>query len=212
MTIIDISPRISPRLAVFPGDTPASRQVLLDRRQGAPVTLSALTATVHLGAHVDAPSHYGTDAPAIHERSLVPYIGPCRVIRVRARARQRIEMTDLAGPIDAPRVIIATGSYPDPERWTDDFAALAPALVDELHARGVVLIGVDTPSVDLADSKDLPAHQRFLLHDMAILEGLVLEDVPEGKYELIALPLPLEGFDASPVRAVLRPLQSPGAP
>jgi arylformamidase len=68
----------------------------------------------------------------------------------------------------------------------------------------VRLIGIDTPSVDLFTSKDLPAHQRFLANDMAILEGLVLHEVPPGRYELIALPLKLAGFDASPVRAVLR--------
>ena len=77
-------------------------------------------------------------------------------------------------------------------------------MVDGLHAQGVRLVGIDTPSVDLFESKDLPAHKRFLANDMAILEGLVLGDVPEGCYELIALPLRLVGFDASPVRAVLR--------
>ena len=101
---------------------------------------------------------------------------------------------------------------PIPTVFTEDFAALAPELVDAWHARGVRLIGIDTPSVDLFDSKDLPAHRRFLAHDMAILEGLVLADVPEGRYELIALPLALVGFDASPVRAVLRELPALSRP
>jgi len=79
-----------------------------------------------------------------------------------------------------------------------------PELVEELHRQGVKLIGIDTPSVDLFDSKDLPSHRQFLKFDMAILEGLLLKDVPEGLYELIALPLKLVGFDASPVRAILR--------
>jgi arylformamidase len=73
-----------------------------------------------------------------------------------------------------------------------------------MHTRGVKLIGIDTPSVDLFSSKDLPAHKRFLANDMAILEGIMLNGVPDGVYELIALPLKLVGFDASPVRAVLR--------
>ena len=67
-------------------------------------------------------------------------------------------------------------------------------------------MGLDTPSVDPFSSRDLPSHQAFLRHDMAILEGLVLDDVPEGLYELVALPLRLAGFDASPVRAILREL------
>jgi arylformamidase len=103
-----------------------------------------------------------------------------------------------------PRVLFATGTYPDPQNWNGDFAAFSVELIDFLHQRGVITVGIDTPSVDLFESKDLPAHQPILRHDMAILEGLVLKDVPDGTYELIALPLPLVGFDASPVRAVLR--------
>jgi arylformamidase len=178
--------------------------VLLDLAKGDTVTLSTLTATVHLGAHADAPSHYGSTAPSIEGRSLEDYLGPCQVIRVPVGRGTRVAMTDLRAAIQAPRVLLATGTFPDPERWNRDFAALAPGLVDALAGQGVRLIGIDTPSVDLMESKDLPAHHAFLRHDMAILEGLVLRDVPDGLYELIALPLRLEGFDASPVRAVLR--------
>jgi arylformamidase len=103
-----------------------------------------------------------------------------------------------------PRVLFATGTFPDPENWNRDFAALSVELVDFLHDRGVITVGIDTPSVDLFESKDLPAHKAILRCDMSILEGFVLKDVPEGIYELIALPLRLVGFDASPVRAILR--------
>ena len=205
--LYDITPPITPSLGVWPGDTPLSREVLLDMKRGDNLTLSTLRATVHLGAHADAPSHYGRDAPAIERRELDHYLGPCQVMRVNARRGQRIGRTDLPRNIEAPRVLLATGTFPDPESWNNDFAALSPELVDELHGGGVTLIGVDTPSVDLFEDKDLLAHQRFLAHDMAILEGLVLKQVPEGIYELIALPLPLVGFDASPVRAILRTLQ-----
>jgi len=204
--IHDISPEITPALAVWPGDTPPRREVLLDMRQGDNLTLSTLHGTVHLGAHADGPNHYGADAPAIDARSLECYLGPCQVIHVAAMRGRRVAMADLGAEIVAERVLIATGTYPDPTRFNEDFAALEPALVDGLHARGVRLIGIDTPSVDLFSSKDLPAHQAFLRNDMAILEGLVLRDVPAAVYELIALPLKLVGFDASPVRAVLREL------
>ena len=103
-------------------------------------------------------------------------------------------------------MLLDTGTHPDPELFPEDFGALAPQLVTWLHRQGVRLVGIDTPSVDPFSSKELPAHRTFLRHDMAILEGLVLKDVPEGVYELIALPLRLVGFDASPVRAVLRTL------
>ncbi len=202
--IYDISPPITPGLAVFPGDTPVSREVLLDMQRGDPLTLSTLRATVHLGAHADAPSHYGRDGRTIDQQSLDLYCGPCRVIHVAAEHGQLITVEMLPADFDTERLIVATGTYPDPTNWNDDFAALCPDLVDHLAARGVRLVGVDTPSVDPADSKDLPAHHRFLANDVAIIEGLVLADVPGGTYELIALPLRLTGFDASPVRAVLR--------
>ena len=82
--IYDISPPITPGLAVFPGDTPVSREVLLDMQRGDPLTLSTLRATVHLGAHADAPSHYGRDGRTIDQQSLDLYCGPCRVIHVAA--------------------------------------------------------------------------------------------------------------------------------
>jgi arylformamidase len=202
--IYDLTPLISASLQVWPGDTPPTRQVLCDINRGDSLTLSTLRATVHLGAHADAPSHYGRNAPAIHERNLDYYLGPCQVVRVDAAPRTRLLPDAIRVPIVARRVLLATGTYPNPGHFNEDFAALSPALVDHWHDQGVILIGIDTPSVDLFDSKDLSAHQRFLHHDMAILEGLVLHDVPEGIYELIALPLKLAGFDASPVRAILR--------
>lgn len=205
--IIDISPRITPDLAVFPGDTTPRRELLMDMRRGDPLTLSTLRSTVHLGAHIDGPNHYGTDAPAVDSIPLQRCIGTCRVVHVDVGGSARLTAGDISDPIDESRILLRTNSFPDPTQWTGDFAALSPQLVDDLHDRGVVLVGVDTPSVDTADSKDLPAHHRFLAHDMTILEGLVLTDVPPGRYELIALPLALVGFDASPVRAVLRELE-----
>jgi arylformamidase len=202
--IFDISPPITPQLKVWPGDTPPAREVLCDHNRGDNITLSTLRATVHLGAHADAPSHYGAGAPAIDDRDLDLYLGPCEVIRVPAARGTRITPDQLPRLIRAERVLLATGTFPDPDVFNDDFAALSPELVEYLHRVGVKLVGIDTPSVDLFSSKDLLSHMTFLRYDMAILEGLVLKEVPEGKYELIALPLRLVGFDASPVRAILR--------
>jgi len=206
MTLFDITPAVSPALAVWPGDTPLRREVLLEMGRGDNLTLSTLHGTVHLGAHADAPNHYGRDAESIDTRPLDRYLGRCRVVRVHAAPGSRITAEALPDDLDVTRVLFATGSYPDPTKFNEDFVALSPEAVDALGARGVGLVGIDTPSVDLFDSKDLPAHQACLRHDMAILEGLVLDGVPEGAYELIALPLKLQGFDASPVRAVLRSL------
>jgi arylformamidase len=204
--IYDISPLVVESLAVWPGDTPPRREILLDLARGDPVTLSTLHATVHLGAHADAPSHYRMFAPSIEQRPLELYLGPCQVIEVRVPRGALIRPSDLPGQFVAERVLLATGTFPDPTRFNPDFAALDPSLVGHFHSHGVRLIGIDTPSVDVFESKDLSTHQAIFEHDLAILEGLVLTGVPEGVYELIALPLRLAGFDASPVRAILRTL------
>jgi arylformamidase len=210
--IIDITPAITPDIAVWPGDTPVSREVLCEIEKGATVTLSTLRATVHLGAHADGANHYGAGAAPIDAMPLARYIGPCHVVHARAERRAggtRVAIGDIDLDINAirhPRILIHTGTFPDFTRWNSDFAGLDPTLVDLLADRGVTLIGIDTPSVDVQESKDLAAHARFLARGVSILEGLRLAHVAPGEYELIALPLPLVGFDASPVRAVLRSL------
>ncbi|WP_169979332.1 cyclase family protein [Tautonia rosea] len=203
--IFDLSPPISDRLKVWPGDTPPRREVLLDLDRGDNLTLSTLHATVHLGSHVDGPNHYGRGSGGVDSWPIDRFVGPCQVVRVSVEPGALVRVEHLQGTtVDAPRLLIATGSFPDPESFREDFNALDPELVSFLHDRGVRLIGVDTPSVDPFSSKELPAHHRFLDLGVTILEGLVLAKVPEGRYELIALPLLLVGFDASPVRAILR--------
>ncbi len=202
--IIDISPTISERLAVFPGDEPFQRKVSLDFNKGDNLTLSAISTSLHIGAHADAPSHYTQGASSIAERDLHFYLGPCQVIRIEnLKARQRILPQDLSTKkIVAPRVLFYTGSY-QAEAWNDDFNSLSPELVAYLHQKNVILIGIDTPSIDPASSKALESHATVSHYDMAILEGLVLDKVNEGTYQLIALPLKIANGDSSPVRSVL---------
>ena len=203
--IIDITPLIEPGVTrVWPGDNPPTREVLCRISEGATVDLSTLRTSVHLGAHADAPSHYGDGARGIDEQPLDLYWGPCEVMRVPGRRDERISIEDLPRRPTSPRILLSTGSFEGFDVFNRDFSGLEPSLVDHLHECGVRLVGVDTPSVDLLDDKKILAHQRFLAHDMAIIEGLALDDVPEGRYELVALPLPLAGFDGSPIRAVLR--------
>ncbi|MDJ0835421.1 MAG: cyclase family protein [Acidobacteriota bacterium] len=207
MKIIDISPVISPRSAVFPGDQPFRREVALDFKQGHNLVLSSMTTTVHVGAHADAPSHYHPEGRDIASRDLSRYLGPCQVIRPKNLAPDaRIYPHHIEEiPVETPRILFATDSFPDPDRWQDEFNSLSPDLVDYLADAGVVLVGIDTPSVDPSDSKPLESHRRIYDRDLAVLEGIVLTDVPEGIYFLSALPLRIEEADASPVRAVLIP-------
>ena len=158
-----------------------------------------------MGAHTDAPSHYHALGTGISERSLDRYYGPCQVISVSIERGARILPEHIVTPIEAPRVLFRTGTFPDPDAFNRDFAALSPELVHYLGDRGVQLVGIDTPSIDPCDSKKLEAHNAVADRDMAILEGIVLGHVAPGNYLLIALPLKIEGADASPVRAALVP-------
>jgi len=205
--LIDISPVIDPSIGVWPGDTPYVHTVNLDMAAGANITLSDIRTSLHVGAHADAPNHYVEGGADIASRRLELYLGPCVVIHVDIERGERITPNDIIGkPITAPRVLFRTGTFPSHTSWNEDFASLSPELVEHMYEHGVMLLGIDTPSVDPFHSKELEAHRAFAHYDMGVLEGIVLDNVAEGQYELIALPLRLHGADASPVRAVLRTL------
>ncbi len=202
----DISPPVHAGSPVFPGDTPYSQQWSANIGPGCPVNVSALTLSPHVGAHADAPLHYDPSGQAVGELDLSPYLGPCRVIHAVA-CGPLVEWRHLAHALAdlPPRVLVRTYHHA-PEHWDPGLAAFAPETVERLAALGVRLIGIDTASIDPADSKGLPSHQQIRRLDLRVLENLVLDAVPEGDYELIALPLKLVTADASPVRAVLRAL------
>ena len=202
----DISPPISPATPAFPGDTAYQQHWVARIGPGCPVNVSAITLSPHLGAHADAPLHYGKDAPAIGAVDLDPFLGRCRVIHAIGKGLL-ITASHLDHAIAdlPPRVLVRT-STTAPTEWTSRFSAFAPETIAWLASLGVTLVGIDAPSVDPAESKTLDSHQQLLAHDMRVLENLVLDDVDAGDYELIALPLKLTEACASPVRAVLRSL------
>jgi arylformamidase len=205
--IHDISPLLSAATPVWPGDTPFSIERVWCIGVDGPVNVSRLTLSTHTGAHADAPLHYDACGADSATRSLEPYLGPCRLLDV-TEAQGTVQPQMLTGRLERcpPRVLLRTTRAANQQRWSSDFTAISAQTVDLLASTGVRLIGVDTPSLDPQESKTMDAHLRVLAADMAILEGLVLDGIAEGDYELIALPLRIAGADASPVRAVLRTL------
>jgi len=204
--IYDLTPKISPRLGVFPGDQPFERKVAMSFKQGNHLELSSMLTTLHLGAHADAPSHYHAGGETIEKRPLSYYLGHAQVIRINGlKPKERVLPKHVRVEISCPRILFDTQSFQNPEQWNSDFNSLSPELLNWLADQKVKLVGIDTPSVDPEDSKELESHQVLYQRNFAVLEGLYLKNVPEGLYTLIALPLPIEDADASPVRAVLLP-------
>lgn len=205
-TLWDISPALHAGTPVFPGDTPFQQHWNTTIAPGCPVNLSTLTLSPHLGAHADAPLHYDPEGAAIGAVALEPFLGPCRVIHAIG-CGPLIEWQHLAHALTGPppRVLVRTYAR-TPQHWDPALTAYAPATLERLAAQGVQLVGIDSASIDPADSQQLPSHQVVRRLHLRVLENLVLDDVPEGDYELIALPLKLTTADASPVRAVLRAL------
>ena len=208
--IWDISPPVNAATPVFPGDTAYRQEWVATLGPGCPVNVSAITTTPHIGAHADAPLHYDPQGAAIGAVDLAAFIGPCRVVHAMGCGPLvRWEHIEHAIPDPAqlpPRLLVRTYERMPVDCWDAALPAFAPETVQRLADLGVLLIGIDSASIDPADSKTLDSHQVIRQRGLRVLENLWLDEVPEGDYELIALPLKLMQADASPVRAVLRSL------
>lgn len=206
--IWDISPPIHSDSPVFPGDTRYSQQWVARINATCPVNVSAMTLSPHVGAHADAPLHYDSSGASIGAVDLEAYLGPCRVIHATG-VKPLVLPNHLAHAIDRTmpaRVLVRTYSQFPLSQFDSDLAGFHPDTIVFLADRGVRLIGIDSASIDPADSKTLDGHQIIRARGLRVLENLYLDEVAEGDYELIALPLKLTEADASPVRAVLREL------
>jgi arylformamidase len=203
----DISPPIHASAPVFPGDTAYSQTWVARIGPDCPVNVSAITLSPHVGAHADAPLHYDPEGAAIGAVGLDAFLGPCRVIHAMG-CGPLVQPMHLAHAMQnlPSRVLVRVYERQPQDRFDDALPAFAPDTVALLADLGVQLIGIDSASIDPADSQALASHQVIRQRGLRVLENLLLDDVPEGDYELIALPLKLSTADASPVRAVLRAL------
>jgi arylformamidase len=211
--LIDISPPISEATPVWPGDTAFARAVTSDLGGSDAVTINRITTTPHIGAHADAPAHTRIDGATIGAVPLGPDLGEALVVDMTVVDMTRIDGAAGIGPVEdaverlgghLPQRLILRTYEEYPSEWDNTFAGVSPELMHWFADRGGVLIGIDGASFDPMDSKTMDGHHAASDRNIAILEGLCLDGVDEGIYELIALPLKFRDLDASPVRAVLR--------
>ncbi|MGG1574227.1 arylformamidase [Fictibacillus sp. NRS-1165] len=202
--LIDISMPLTPSVPAWPGDTPYSFELAWTKADSGSVNVGKVQMSTHTGTHIDAPYHFDNEGKRVLDLDIELYAGKALLVDVTGK--------DTVGPeelADIPlegmeRVLLKTGSWKDRSVFPERITYLDEKLAAFLAEKGIKLIGVDVPSVDPLDSKELPAHHAFRQNGIHILEGIVLDDVKPGEYELIALPLPLKEADGSPVRAVLR--------
>jgi arylformamidase len=203
---IDISQRLDNSIPVWPGDTPFSYKVSWGKEDSGSVNVGEVTMSVHTGTHIDAPFHFDNDGKRVIDLDIELYIGPARVVHVlnaESIGIKELEGIDLEG---VTRLLIRTDAWSNRRAFPDSIPPIEPELAEYLADKGVRLLGLDLPSVDALDSKELLAHHELCRFGVHILEGLVLDSIEPGDYHLAALPLSLAEADGSPVRAVIRKL------
>jgi arylformamidase len=211
--LVDVSVTLRPGTPEWPGDTPYSCGWTWSMAEGASVNVSALTMSPHVGTHADAPLHVRDGWPASDALPLDAFVGPCAVVDVPGVAEEiehgaLVRHAEQSGVRldETARLLLRTGRTIAAGVFPDDWPSLTPACVRALARGGLVLLGVDAPSVDPRESKDLATHHALFEAGAFNIENLDLRAVRAGRYELIAPPLRLAGLDAAPLRALLRPL------
>lgn len=204
---IDISQPLNNKLAHWPGDQPFHYHTPVTKEMTGSVNIGRITSSTHVGTHADAPFHFLKDGSKILDLEIDRYIGPCKVIDLSDF--QAIDETALKSKSISytERLLIRTSLPNNPTRFPNEVSPITPDGAAYMHAIGVKLVGVDAPSVDPITSKELAGHHALFKQDIHILENVMLDEIKEGDYELIALPLPLADADGSLVRAVIKPIR-----
>lgn len=204
---IDITQALQPGLAHWPEDEPFHYETTVTKEESGSVNIGRITMSTHIGTHVDAPFHFRDDGKRIVEMDVERYIGPCKVVDVGGNPQ--IDADILRKVLSSPteRLLIKTALPNKPDYFPDDVQPITSDGAAYMSELGVKLVGVDSPSVDPIASKTLDGHHALHHHDIYILENVMLDHVPVGDYELIALPLAMVEADGSPVRAVLKPIK-----
>jgi len=204
MAWIDISQPLTNTIGHWPGDTPFSYDLSFTKEQTGSVNIGKITTSLHTGTHVDAPFHFDSGGRTIDELPLDDFIGIARVLDVSHGDEVTVDHLTGLDFNEFDQILLRTSLPNKPERFPNKIPQLHPDLAPFLRERGIKLLGVDLPSVDQTESKELLTHHALHREGIQILENIMLDHVPEGLYRLIALPLPIVGADGSPVRAVIK--------
>ncbi|OZM56699.1 arylformamidase [Lottiidibacillus patelloidae] len=206
MSLIDISRPLQKGVPNWPGDTEFNYEVSWSKEQSGSVNVGKITMSIHTGTHIDSPFHFDNEGKKVKDLDINIYVGEALVVDMTGKdsiGADDLKHIDFEG---VERILLKTNSWKDATIFPETITYLRPDIGQFLSEQGVRLIGVDVPSVDPLNSKELEAHHGLHKHEIYILEGINLEHIVPGRYELMALPLALSEADGSPVRAVLKPI------
>lgn len=208
MTIYDISLTLSPDLPIWPGDPALELEQFQSMDKGAPVNVTRISSSVHLGTHIDAPRHFLNDGRTVEQLPLEVLTGPCYVAQlpdgIEAITAEMLDRTEVTS--EMKRVLFGTRNShlwaKSESKFQTDYVAITEDGAEWLVERGVQLVGVDYLSV--APYADLMSTHLILLKaGVIVLEGLDLSNVMRGFYDLFCLPLKIAGCDGAPARTIL---------
>ncbi len=207
---IDATATLDPATTpVYEGDARMQFDFLKDMRKGDGLTLSVYSLGAHSGTHIDAPMHFLRDGVPIDRVPIEPLIGPARVIdipdSVQAIDAAELDRHEWRG---VPRVIFRTRSalrgWMSSPAFHRDFAYIAPDAAQLLADAGVLLVGIDYISAEQFGAPAPRTHQILLGKGIPIVEGMMLDSVSAGDYDLIVLPMKVGGHEGAPARAILQ--------
>lgn len=200
--IFDISMELNAETPEWPGDRPFEYSLSVTKEQSGSVNIGELKSSTHMGTHIDAPFHYDDEGLKIDELPLDIYLSTAQVIDVEGL--DRIAKEHLPSPeAGVTAILLKTGSWTQRNKFPETWPVFSESIAEWMKYQGILLLGVDVPSVDPETSKNMPMHHAMNDNGRYILEGIVLDKVEPGVYQLSALPLKITGADGSPVRAVL---------
>ncbi len=209
MKIYDITVPISNDLPVYPGDPEIHIERVLSLEKGDIARVSHLSFSTHIGTHIDPPYHFMKDGIPLDQAPLDVFIGSARVVDVGDAASidaALLSTFDLEG---ATRVLFKTRNsrfWRETKEFQKDFVYLETDAAEALVARGVKLVGIDYLSIEKFGFDKPTTHWTLLGNNVFIVEGLDLNEIAPGDYELICLPLKIKDGDGAPARVILREL------
>ena len=203
MTWIDITQTLTEDTAHWPEDTPFRFEVPVTKADTGSVNIGKITTSTHTGTHIDAPFHFDEAGRTVETLDVNRYIGEATIIEVYDTGEITREVLERF-TIKGQTLLIKTQKSYDTERFPGEVPVLGEDAVAYIASLGIKLYGIDVPSVDALDSKDLTIHHKLHQNDIMIIENVILAETPGGFYDFIALPLKIKGGDGSPVRAVVK--------